>query len=79
MHYHARLLTIQQEWFTGQAVYPTAWQDGEYTIPIFHISHQTSYIRHLSVIFRLQRYVVFLRNSLYFRKQNDYRNELLAG
>jgi len=29
MHYHARLLTAQQEQFTGQAVYPTAWQNGE--------------------------------------------------
>ena len=29
MHYLARVLTGQQDRFTGQAVYPTAWQDGE--------------------------------------------------
>ena len=29
MHYHARLLTGKQERHLGQAVYPTAWQDGE--------------------------------------------------
>ena len=29
MHYLARVLTGQQERFTGQAVYPTAWQEGE--------------------------------------------------
>ena len=29
MHYQARLLSSLTEQFTGQAVYPTAWQDGE--------------------------------------------------
>jgi len=29
MHYQARLLTNQQERHIGQAVYPTAWQNGE--------------------------------------------------
>ena len=29
MHYLANMLTNQQERFIGQAVYPTAWQNGE--------------------------------------------------
>ena len=29
MHYLARVLTNQLDWFIGQAVFPTAWQDGE--------------------------------------------------
>ena len=29
MHYLARVLTNQQERHIGQAVYPTAWQEGE--------------------------------------------------